>query len=202
MIHVQQNILLGCYGYIFHGTGNSAQPCQKLWNFGGFEHPNPLRYATAWDWTQFCRRNRPRHGTALFGVPSDLLTSWVSSHSFKSLPASQSDVVSFYAKQYIFRFIFAVRMTIYDQVTLSLFCAVHCIGNNTFMSILCEDKGKEISKIERNSFVKHASYTKWGRLCQLFCVLFVMSLPTLYGAKCRNPYRGVTSITDNSRKQK
>jgi hypothetical protein len=32
---------LRCYGCIFHGTGNSAQLCQNLWNFGGFDPPPP-----------------------------------------------------------------------------------------------------------------------------------------------------------------
>ena len=46
---VKAVFLLGCYGCIFHGTGNSAQLCQ---NFGisgaGVEHPKPpRRYATA-----------------------------------------------------------------------------------------------------------------------------------------------------------
>ena len=35
--------LLCCYGYIFHGTGNSAQLCQNfgILGGGGVEHPNP-----------------------------------------------------------------------------------------------------------------------------------------------------------------
>jgi hypothetical protein len=44
---VKPVFLLGCYGCIFHGTGNSAQLCQ---NFGisgwGVNTPNPPRYAT------------------------------------------------------------------------------------------------------------------------------------------------------------
>ena len=43
--------LLGCYGCIFHGTGNSAQLCQNFGisgrGGGGFEPPQTLpRYAT------------------------------------------------------------------------------------------------------------------------------------------------------------
>jgi hypothetical protein len=45
------HILLDCYGCIFHGTGNSAQLCQNFgfffWGGGGFNTPNPPRYATA-----------------------------------------------------------------------------------------------------------------------------------------------------------
>jgi hypothetical protein len=39
---VKPVFLLGCYGYIFHGTGNSAQLCQNfgIWG-GGMNHPNP-----------------------------------------------------------------------------------------------------------------------------------------------------------------
>ena len=33
--------LLGCYGCIFHGTGNSAQLCQNFGISGGIEHPKP-----------------------------------------------------------------------------------------------------------------------------------------------------------------
>jgi hypothetical protein len=34
-------LLLGCYGRIFQGTGNSVQLCQNFRNFGGFEPPKP-----------------------------------------------------------------------------------------------------------------------------------------------------------------
>ena len=49
--------LLGCYGCIFHGTWNSAQLCQNLGisGRGGFEHPNPPRYATD---TTCCKSQR------------------------------------------------------------------------------------------------------------------------------------------------
>jgi hypothetical protein len=41
---VKPVFLLGCYGCIFHGTGNSAQLCQNFGILGeGFEHPiSPL----------------------------------------------------------------------------------------------------------------------------------------------------------------
>jgi hypothetical protein len=32
---------LGCYGYIFHGTGNSAQLCQNFWISGEVWTPQP-----------------------------------------------------------------------------------------------------------------------------------------------------------------
>jgi hypothetical protein len=40
--------LLGCYGCIFHGTGNLAQLCQNfgISGGGGLNPPNPPRYAT------------------------------------------------------------------------------------------------------------------------------------------------------------
>jgi hypothetical protein len=41
--------LLGCYGCIFHGTGNSGQFCQNLGisgEGGGLNTPKPPRYAT------------------------------------------------------------------------------------------------------------------------------------------------------------
>jgi hypothetical protein len=44
---------LGCYGCIFHGTGNSAQLCQNFGISGVLNPPNPLipRYATGlWRW--------------------------------------------------------------------------------------------------------------------------------------------------------
>jgi hypothetical protein len=40
--------LLGCYGCIFHGTGNLAQLCQNLGMSGGVLTPQtPIRYTTA-----------------------------------------------------------------------------------------------------------------------------------------------------------
>ena len=40
---VKAAFLLGCYGCIFHGTGNSGQLCQNfgISGVGGFEHPKP-----------------------------------------------------------------------------------------------------------------------------------------------------------------
>ena len=38
---VKAVFLLGCYGCIFHRTGNSAQFCQNFGISGGFEHPKP-----------------------------------------------------------------------------------------------------------------------------------------------------------------
>jgi hypothetical protein len=45
---VNPRFLFGWYGYIFHGTGNSAQLCQNFRRSGGFELPlNPHpRYTT------------------------------------------------------------------------------------------------------------------------------------------------------------
>jgi hypothetical protein len=37
---VKPVFLLGCYGFIFHGTGNLAQLFQNFGNSGGFEPPN------------------------------------------------------------------------------------------------------------------------------------------------------------------
>ena len=38
--------LLGCYGCIFHGTGNSAMLCQNFGISGGLNTPNPLPLGT------------------------------------------------------------------------------------------------------------------------------------------------------------
>jgi hypothetical protein len=42
--------LLGCYGCIFHGTGNSVQPCQNfgISGGGGWAPPNPLSVRHCW----------------------------------------------------------------------------------------------------------------------------------------------------------
>ena len=38
---VKAVFLLGCYGCVFHGTGNSAQLCKNIGNFGGGVEPPP-----------------------------------------------------------------------------------------------------------------------------------------------------------------
>jgi len=38
---VKAVFLLGFYGYIFHGTGNSSQLCQNFGISGGLNTPNP-----------------------------------------------------------------------------------------------------------------------------------------------------------------
>ena len=43
---VKAVLLLGCYGCIFHGTGNSAQLCQNFGISGGGGLNPPPRYAT------------------------------------------------------------------------------------------------------------------------------------------------------------
>jgi hypothetical protein len=43
---VKAVFLLGCYGCIFHGTGNSARLCQNFGISGGLNTPTPPRYAT------------------------------------------------------------------------------------------------------------------------------------------------------------
>ena len=50
--------LLGCYGCIFHGTGNSAQLCQNLrilggGGGGGFEPPEPTPSVRHWSLVTF-----------------------------------------------------------------------------------------------------------------------------------------------------
>ena len=42
---VKDVFLLGCYGCIFHGTGNSAHLCQNFGIPGGLNTPTPPRYA-------------------------------------------------------------------------------------------------------------------------------------------------------------
>jgi len=42
---VKAVFLLGCYGCIFHGTGNSAQLCQNFGISGGLKPP-PVRHWT------------------------------------------------------------------------------------------------------------------------------------------------------------
>jgi hypothetical protein len=44
---VKPVFLLGCYGCIFHGTGNSAQLCQNFGILGAFGTPLPHSKRTA-----------------------------------------------------------------------------------------------------------------------------------------------------------
>ena len=48
MSGVKAVFLLGCYGCIFHGTGNSAELCQNFGISGGFEHPKPPPSVRHW----------------------------------------------------------------------------------------------------------------------------------------------------------